>query len=157
MANVRVPRSLTVLVGIDISMGAGLLAIALAQFALAQLGIAPPFAEEHVLRGLALSLIVVGVALYRRVVPRAVGLACGWVAIGFGLLMTGAVIWLSAVGVDLNRVIDAKSGSMALFDIGVAERWWAFGYACFLFLIGVIHLWVLSRADVRDFFRRSPG
>jgi hypothetical protein len=154
---------LAALVGIDVCIGAGLIAIAFIR-----LGIHPPPAETRFLGKLApiiylvgspapgLLPIALGIALYRRQKSmRGVGIACGWIAISFGLFITGALIVLSARGIELNRVGDAQSGSLALFDVGVYELWWAIGWICFAFLTGVMHIWVLTRTDVRDFFRCS--
>ncbi len=165
MSNDRAPGLLIVLVGIDLCIGVGLVAAGLVQMV-----VRPPPTETVVLGRLApvtyfvgrlapgLLPIVLGVAFYRRERSfRGVGLACGWIAIFFGLLFTGGLIALLVLGADLNRVDDGKSSSLALIDIGIAEFWWAVGWACLAFFTGVMHLWVLTRDIVRDYFPSRPA
>jgi hypothetical protein len=150
------------LIVVDIGLGGAWIALKVLELSDRPLPTETPFLGRlappvHFVARLAPGLlpIVLGVTFYQRKKGlRGVGLACGWIALFFGVFITVALIALWAHGADLNKVEDFTSAqSMALWNSNVSEFWWAIGWAGFAFFTGGIHLWVLTRAEVRDFFR----
>lgn len=147
MPNLRTPLPLSLLIGYDIvaaicSVGVGLMSSRLAGHGfLRTVGAISP----------GLVFLSAALLLYQRERgTRVAVIILGWVLVVMGVVLAGAL--------PFGRELLEPAGSdspLSLLGIVAPRLWWMVWWVLVLFLTGALHVWALTRPEVRQLFRAA--